>query len=351
MGIYSAKAAEMLKESEVEFNPNAAGLLEFAVNSQRADQAMFDAMLEIDFREAYQAKGTIVTEANEEAEAKGNAVMGIIKKIGAAIEKVIQTIMLAIEKLKQTVLEKTKLDKKIIGQYHEIDMEKVKANMTDKDKGKKITIYKANAALTEAINTITKKYYKENFNNYSSMGDSGLTTLKNEIEEKTKGVTDSFDAQFESIEIEKITQEQAKNLYDVVNGGYSKMVTDVIGGKAKETLDHLKKSRSDFLKLKGDLKKNDRSSWNNIFALINYCNSSLTKLVNFGTSSAVRAIAEARKGYVTLGMIQKRSEKKAEGKEEKKDEKAVNASFTYDDAFEFAFEVATDNMFMDFTLG
>lgn len=349
MGIYSAKAAEMLKESDVEFNPNAAGLLEFAVNSQKADQAMFDTMLEIDFREAYQAKGTIVTEAKEEAEAKDNAVMGIIKKIGAAIEKVIQTIMLAIEKLKQTVLEKTKLDKKIL--ETKLDAAKIKANLTDNDKEKVIVLPKSEEEIKktkyfEAIDYLSMYYSKKEFSK-STIAAGALEAQKEKISKLCEGVNKEEDL-FNSTKLADFSD--FDGLTTLVDSGYSKLIDRMIGDFAKDAITNLKTARAKVLK-RNFAKDVDRAALNAEFAEINFANSNLTKLVNFGTSMAVKGIANARKAYMNLVTIQKRSEKKAENKEDNKDEKAVNASFTYEDMFLYAFEVATDNIYGEITLG
>jgi hypothetical protein len=74
MGVYSEMAAEQLNEQNMLDNFKFTDLLEFSVDLERADQAMFDAMLEMDFHEAFCESGLIYLSEEEKASGIENAI-------------------------------------------------------------------------------------------------------------------------------------------------------------------------------------------------------------------------------------------------------------------------------------
>lgn len=351
MGIYSTQAAQILKESDVEFNPNAAGLLEFVINSQRADQAMFDTMIELDFREAYIANGQILVETGNEAEDKANteskASDGIFKKIISLLEKAAQTIMRFLEKLGNIVLEKTKIDKALVKHYGDLDLAKIKANLTDKDKEKTVTLYEGNNKLSLAINDLNDRFAETEYNNVVMVD---VEAQKKSIESTVSNATseENFKSLFKDTKIGELSD--VSNIKKTVDGGYKALADDIIGSTAAVALDKLKKARSAWAKNK-EKKEANRELYNSVFAEINYACSGLTKLINFGSTVTSHALASYRKAYVTLGQIQNRK-----AKEEKKDAKAETQQKTeavpesYNELLGYAIEAVTDVMYDDFTL-
>ena len=340
MGIYSNMAAELLKEQEVAVDPNAAGLLEFAINSQRAEHAMFETMLELDMVEYYSESGTLVLTEEEKAEGAGNTLKAIGKKIVAAIDKLIQTIVAFLDKIANLVLEKTKADKKLIEKFGKnIDLAVAKEKKGDSE----ITVVDLKAA--DGISAFIGARAAE----YSSVSGSGskedFDNKKESVQKELKSLTgeDKFKAIFTKKKISDLSDADVKAMIDAVDGGYQKLVDSIIGESAKKTLKSLKAARGEAMKKLADIKNEDRAVDVARFGYCSALNSAVSKAINFGSNVAAHAMAVSRQGFVALAFA---SKKKEEKKEEAKQESAVD----YDEILEYALEVATDNMYSEITM-
>lgn len=342
MGIYSSMAAQLLKEQEVAPDPNAAGLLEFAVKSQVAERSMFESMLEMDFAEYYVESGTLVLTEEEKAESAGNALKAIGKKIVEAIDKLIQTIVTFLDKIANVVLEKTKVDKKLIEKFgKKIDLTVAKEKKGDKE----ITVVNLDGAkkIADFIGARGAEYRSISGTGSKADFDQKKEAIKKNLAELTG--EGAFKAVFTKKAIKDLTEADVKAMVDAVDGGYKKLVDSIIGDQAKSVLKSLKAARGEALKkfatVKNDTREDDAARYSYCAAL----NSVVSKAINFGSNVAAHAMAASRNGFVALAMASKK-------KEEKKEEvKKESVEYDYDEILEFALEVATDNMYSEISMG
>lgn len=341
MGIYSTEAAKLFKANEVEFDPNAAGLLEFAINSQEADHAMFEAMLEMDYMEYYQEAGQMVVTEEEKSEGAGNAIKAVGKKIVAAIEKFLQVVQVAMQKLVNFVMEKTKADKKLVEKFGKsLDLAKAKQNNPDG----KVVVGKVDEAAAAIAKFVSEK--KKGYEEATSLSAADFSAKKDEVKKDADELASKFNDFFEE---KKISELSDTSFVDLVDGGYKALAEKVISKEAKDLQETLKKARSAALKNFVDAKvggsKEDKVGREVVaaeFGYISALNSSLSKVINFGATVVTHTMAEARKTFVKVAMAANKKEKA---------EKEVKESFDYDEILEFALEVATDNMYLDASIG
>lgn len=343
MGIYSNMAAELLKEQEVAFDPNAAGLLEFAVNSQRAEHAMFETMLELDVAEYYVESGTLVLTEEEKEEGAGNAIKNIGKKIAEAIEKFIQTVQLFIDKIVNFVAEKTKIDKKLIEKFgKKLDLKKAQANNPDKE-----VVISDPSVLNKSLITFIGARSSQSRSvaaGNTKVEDVDIENVKKNLEDIVNDET--FKSVFTKKKISELKAADVAGFVSNVDGGYGKLVEEIIGKAAKESLKVAKAARMEVLKGFGK-KDADREDLAKRFKYVSQSNAAVSKAINFGSTIATKAMAESRNAYVAIAMAANKKEKTE--KEAKPKNEA--AELDYEDILEFALENATDNMYADLTVG
>lgn len=359
MGIYSAEAAMAYKDNV--YNPDAAGLLEFALESQRAEHAMFETMLEMDFVEYRMSNNDmIVTEADKGA-GFGAAIKGVWNKIVEAIEKAIETVSAFLKRLGEFVLEKTKADKLFVKKYSkDFDIAKAAAN----DPEKKVTLIRVKDAATAVQNVLSQcnKSYEETL--IAQSGQTGEKSLSEEADRVKKVVSNLSSNKFEEEITLKSLSSKAGDIKSTIESGngYKAIADEIVGKDAASILEALKKLRKEF-KVR-DLKKKEgeeKEDFNKRRAVIAECykfisvmNSLCNKTLNIGSRIALQAMASYRKAYATIAIAaaKKKEEKKAEAPAPAAAEgqaEPVNASYVsdeeYDAIFEYALLNATDNAF------
>jgi len=126
MGIYSNLAVKTVQENGLAVdNTNAAGLLETAVALAIAEQSMFDALIELDFREAYVQKGvTILTEADQE-QVKESKIRNLWEGFKKIVEKVKNAVVSAVNKFFAKVEQLVGADAKLVKRFGDINPEAV----------------------------------------------------------------------------------------------------------------------------------------------------------------------------------------------------------------------------------
>lgn len=376
MGIYSNEAAQLLKESQIEFNPNAAGLLEFAVETQRAEHAMFETMLEMDMLEYHCESGVIVVTEEEKSSAFGKALESIWNKIVEAVEKMWETVTKFLSRLFEFAMEKTKADKIIIKKYSkDFNIEKAIANDPNKEV-ELINIENAKKAIQSVVGKCATDY-----TDIIVAASGRVGRDLNEEADAIKKITDNLlGAKFE----EKFKLSQLKDKAADIKSkfeageGYKKLAEEIVGTEAKNTLDALKKLRNELRKAKnkklaemikpsvshntGEKEANkearsDASDARSELALcykyVSVMNACCSKALNFGSRVALQAMADTRKAYVAIATAAaKKEEKKAEEApapkpegEEAKPEGTKIEEAAYEDILEFAIMNATDEMF------
>ena len=97
MGVYSNLALEKINEQSAIENCEPNSLLEFAVDIQRADHAMFNSLLEADFHEAYVNNGVVLLTEADEKESMKVKIKNIFQKIVEFLKNLITKIKNAVE--------------------------------------------------------------------------------------------------------------------------------------------------------------------------------------------------------------------------------------------------------------
>ena len=97
MGVYSNLALEKINEQSAIENCEPNSLLEFAVDIQRADHAMFNSILESDFQEAYVNNGVVLLTEAEVKEGEDATKKNIFQKIVELLKKLVEKVKSAIE--------------------------------------------------------------------------------------------------------------------------------------------------------------------------------------------------------------------------------------------------------------
>ena len=121
MGVYSELAAQKINEQNALENFQFSDLLEFAINIEKSDQAMFDAMLEMDFHEAYVEKGLISLNEGEKIDAAKAAVGKVWEKIKELLHKFVSMVGTFIAKLKNVYANLTNKNEKLVAKFGDLN--------------------------------------------------------------------------------------------------------------------------------------------------------------------------------------------------------------------------------------
>ena len=329
MGVYSNLAAQKVSEDAMIGSFSANSLLEFSIAVQREEQAMFDAMIEMDFREAYYEHGVIsITEAEKEGGVKA-AASGIIAKIKALLEKFIQTISLAIKKFVLKMQDFLKLNDKLVksigdintedlkvefntGKYADVKIVKVSSKKIDiADKLKELRDLEAKAK----SDIEAEKEKKENAQ-YGDILDKLDSDVK-DVEVSDKEFSDQF-TEIPIINLDK-DPEYIKQLKDDVSKGY-KSTVDSVTGDVKKAIEEAKKAKKD---IKGD----DRAYLSAMNAMYAKFISAYTKLLNVAINTTVKALSTERATYAKLGKIAKAGANNKEGRKSLDEKKKAQERF------------------------
>ena len=311
MGVYSNLASQRVNEASMLETFKYTDLLEYAINIEKSNQAMFDAMLEMDFHEAYAAKGLIVVNETEEGGGVKAAVKKIIAKIIEALKKFVSVIKTFWAKLRNHLSDLTGYNKKLIDKIEKkggLSKDKVLAGIGDK----KISITVVNS----------KKYYDsvaEYFKDVEPIIDQEHFKV-DEVKSTIDGVVESIgklDDLFtkkdlkEAINDGSVVVEKLKDLVAEPYGDQIKSLEqkfDVIIKKCNAKAENLDK------KLKGaDVSDDDRALYNDDIKAINALISGSYKFMNICKSFVARSCASYRSLYAKCGSLIGSGEKAAEG--------------------------------------
>ena len=120
MGVYTNSAAvneasleEFLAEADTSsFNPYG-----FMVDTYRADQALFEALIEVDFAEVYNESGMLFLDEADQEEMKKAPKEGIWKRIWTALENIGKWIASFFKSIGDKISEIVTSNKKLIEKY------------------------------------------------------------------------------------------------------------------------------------------------------------------------------------------------------------------------------------------
>ena len=307
MGIFS-NVAEATVQGTKNINP-----LQFALDVQRADLAMFESLIELDFSGAYNEAGIIsLTEADKEA-GKKVTLEGIKTKIEELVTKAIEAIKSIASKIllkiQELVTSGAQLAKKYDGKItvdalKDKDTE-IKLYTTDLEKGMDIVTDGAN--LTNSVDDIDKLNSADEIDDFVKEFDQKINDLSAKIANAVADLPITKKAS-------EIDGTQIQYIFDTVSAG-TKQIKYVKDGENA--------SIKSFKELKNKAKAGMKDSTDELAAKKAYAKYQIySKLVTFETKSKnltfneiFKQVAMNRKALVQLGYLvagAKDEEKKAE---------------------------------------
>lgn len=327
MGVYSNLAAQKVSEDAMIGSFSANSLLEFSINVQREEQAMFDAMIEMDFREAYYEHGVIsITEAEKESGEKA-ASLGIIAKIKAMLDKFIQTISLAVKKFVLKFQDFFKINEKLVKSIGDIDIEALKlAQKSGKYDNLKFTVFydsKNNFSDLKSLKKLreleaeTKKAIEDEKGKKDANYSDILDKLVNDINDPQMNMDINDDSLFGEETLSDLLRDP-KYFGDLKRG-----VTVKSKDSIQTVTEEVKQAIDDAKKAKRELKDDDRAYLSAMNAMYAKFISAYTKLLNTIINITVKSLSAQRATYAKLGSIVKKYKNAKKPEDVKVDESAV----------------------------
>lgn len=342
MGVYSELAAQRVNEATMLENFQFSDLLEYAINIDRGNQAMFDAMLEMDFHEAYAEKGLISINEGEEKTGIKAAVDKIIAKIKELWEKFISLATTFMAKFRNVLAQFTGRNKALL------------------DQGKKINLLDRFAEVREALPDNTEVKIFSAGKNEKTGADNGISDIFAPDTEALKRLVDtenvnvergqnridsifgldkSIDDYFESVDLKgKLAQRNfLQNIHDhlIYASTFGKGVENNIGGLITYAKDEIKKLSKEN---KGkDVSTTTRADNANRLSVCSAIVKAAIKYMNFYKSVVARSLMYDRAVYAKCLAVLKKNDKSAK-------HEATDMNFTFD-AIDFMNESVIEEMF------
>ena len=329
MGVYSEAAAMQMREAQAVESFRFTDLLEFAVNTERNNQNMFNALLELDFQEAVAVQnGGYLTE--QETEKSENKVIAKIKAIGSqiikALEKFLETLGTFWNKLVLKVQEFTGRNKKLVTRFGSIVIADVKAGLGENSM--KLTKYEDKDIFSGPLSKISslRAEYTGLFDIAKTADDKGsVTDLVDEAVKKINGEDCSVSAEemgnlFNEVDINVYLNDinYVKNLNENLQSGYKSQLA-AIQSKITEAQAATKKDIAVAKKLLNpvNLIKNKPADYavinaNAKYRVCNALNAKFTGLLSQATKVAIRKMTVDRAAYIKLGKLADAGKKAAE---------------------------------------
>ena len=180
MGVYSELAAQKINEQNALENFQFSDLLEFAINIEKSDQAMFDAMLEMDFHEAYVEKGLISLNEGEKIDAAKAAVGKVWEKIVTLLRKFDGLIKTLVAKFTNKMAELSGKNKQLVDKIKDLD----KAELSKKLEGTDFEVTALNVDVPVDLNKIDalEKIYENVKNGSESNPDEAVKEILSKLD-------------------------------------------------------------------------------------------------------------------------------------------------------------------------
>ena len=305
MGVYSEMAAEQLNEQNMLDNFKFTDLLEFSVDLERADQAMFDAMLEMDFHEAFCESGLIYLSEEEKASGIENAIGKMKDKLVALINKFVEMIKTAVAKIMNALAELTERNKALVAKIGPLNKNEFRKLFADYPKKGEIKITNVKEGFDNEVKAAFKKLsdIQKDANN-----DKRVLAIKDGIrgtvEDAVSDAANNYSSYFEVMTAaEFIKTPMFSGLYTVVKNGGGGMVATV----SKEVENAKKTAQMDIKSLKADKKTADgdesRELVNAKIAVYSAVSAGYSKLLSVCANFVARRAAYYRSAYAKLGAI------------------------------------------------
>ena len=305
MGVYSNLAIQKINEQEMLENFQFSDLLEFAINIQKSDQAMFDAMLEMDFHEAYEEKGIISLTEGEKIDAIKAAAKGIWNKIIETLNRFLGIVKTFLAKIDEVFSQLSGKNAKLIETIGPLNYKELLKAVGDNDT--QVTIIDEPKAFDRNMTTRTSKI--RHAMERAVAGDTD--SIKSDIESDIKNLHSAIEENFKKVSIkDSITENNVKDLYNAVkNPGINKEVKNTI----EHLIEDINKHISDFTKKKnGEVGKDgekvevspeDRAKYSKIIRGLNTCMSGAAKIFSIIKSYYARKASADRALYAKYGAL------------------------------------------------
>lgn len=312
MGVYSNLAVQKINEQQMLENFQFSNLIEFAIDIEKSDQAMFDAMLEMDFHEAYEAKGIITLTENEKLDAVKAAGKAIWNKIVAVLEKISGIIKTFVAKIKNVFAELSKKNEMLYNRIGEINFKELNTAVTEEN-SVEVTIFdnsdKKNTFIyekTDAVRGLMK----------DALGGKDAGEVKSAVKDITGTLYNQMNDRFIKVDLkEAITKKQImlKDLAgNVKNPQWDSNVEATINKLQSDIDAEIDKAKT---KLKEDKEKEDRVADNNILTGLHACAGAAVKVLGFIKGYYARKSAVERALYVKCGTYLEKGLSKEDKKE------------------------------------
>lgn len=343
MGVYSSLALEKYNEASMP-TTNVAGLLEFAVNAEAAEHKMFDAMLELDFREAYMESGLLTEEEDatasdasgdkkdeETSEDKKNILVKIKDKIVELFKKFIATVTTFIQKLKLKFEDFFKLNEKLVEKFGDLDPAKIKEAAKDKDIKLTLVSDPEEKFTGEYLNraSIALAGYVDQIDNLKKSGSNdGYSKAAEDAREASKKLIitdDEFKSHIEEVSVDDfLAKADLKKLAEEIKGGFKKQLLSI----TKPVDNIIASCKSMMIEINNGKKHatedTDRAYWSAYYSINSTHLATFNKILGTTSAFVIKKASADRKAYAKLGALQKNA--KSEDKKEEKTNESVMAT-------------------------
>jgi hypothetical protein len=305
MGVYSEMAAEQLNEQNMLDNFKFTDLLEFSVDLERADQAMFDAMLEMDFHEAFCESGLIYLSEEEKASGIESAIGKMKEKLVALINKFVEMIKTAVAKIMNALAELTERNKALVAKIGKLNKNEFRKLFADYPKKGEIKITNVKEGFDDEVKAAFKKLsdIQKDANN-----DKRVLAIKDGIrgtvEDAVSDAANNYSSYFEVMTAaEFIKTRMFANLYNALKTNDPGMVATV----SREVENAKKTAQMDIKALKADKKTADgdesRELVNAKIAVYSAVSAGYSKLLSVCANFVARRASAYRSAYAKMGAI------------------------------------------------
>jgi hypothetical protein len=300
MGVYSNLAIQKINEQEMLENFQFSDLLEFAINIQKSDQAMFDAMLEMDFHEAYEEKGIISLTEGEKIDAVKAAAKGIWNKIIEALTKFLTMVKTFLAKISNVFSDLSGKNKALIKAIKELKGREDELLKAAEGKDTKVTIVVNNKEFIKKMHSAINKV-NDAARNASLKGE--VDNTKSDVESATKDLYDGFEKHFEKVSLkDSISKVDLGELYTSVD---KPEIDSYLETCIKELISYIS-SQIDLYKKKkkeDEVSPEDRAKYSKTISVLNISMSGASKIFSVIKSYYARKAAAERALYTKYGVL------------------------------------------------
>ena len=303
MGIYSNLAVQSVRKNDC-------GLIETALMLAEAEQTMFDALIELDFREAYCDKGVALLSEADNDQVKESKIKKMWEGFLAMLKKAKDTIAEVISKFIVKIQELVGADKRLVAKYGIISKDSVKdvEDIIEVPTAAAITMMTtpmANSAVDDVVDAINKIKDTNNIDELNAKVQELDSDLDKNIQEvKNSKTVEKKDTDASMFKRVACKDADAEGISKIMQDGFKDVIPNLKKDKdaALKKLDDVKKSAE--TELKQAKKDKDDLSIAKLNAVIRLCAKGMratTMMVSFRVALVKKVITCTRSAYVALG--------------------------------------------------